>query len=61
MEGWTAPEKKTTYPSFLSLSDQHRGFVIQQVNFILFICIIRILVQKLRPPDIGKNDSSPYS
>ncbi|XP_069873610.1 vasoactive intestinal polypeptide receptor 1 isoform X2 [Dipodomys merriami] len=31
------------------------------VNFILFICIIRILVQKLRPPDIGKNDSSPYS
>lgn len=31
------------------------------VNFILFICIIRILVQKLRPPNIGKNDSSPYS
>uniref|UniRef100_A0A5F9D4S4 Vasoactive intestinal peptide receptor 1 n=1 Tax=Oryctolagus cuniculus TaxID=9986 RepID=A0A5F9D4S4_RABIT len=31
------------------------------VNFILFICIIRILVQKLRPPDIGKSDSSPYS
>lgn len=31
------------------------------VNFVLFICIIRILVQKLRPPDIGKNDSSPYS
>ncbi|XP_040850237.1 vasoactive intestinal polypeptide receptor 1 isoform X4 [Ochotona curzoniae] len=31
------------------------------VNFVLFICIIRILVQKLRPPDIGKSDSSPYS
>ncbi|XP_005082373.1 vasoactive intestinal polypeptide receptor 1 isoform X1 [Mesocricetus auratus] len=31
------------------------------VNFTLFICIIRILVQKLRPPDVGKNDSSPYS
>ncbi|XP_012590658.1 PREDICTED: vasoactive intestinal polypeptide receptor 1 isoform X2 [Condylura cristata] len=31
------------------------------VNFILFICIIRILVQKLRPPDVGKSDSSPYS
>lgn len=31
------------------------------VNFILFIRIIRILVQKLQPPDVGKNNSSPYS
>ncbi|KAL0593550.1 Vasoactive intestinal polypeptide receptor 1 [Plecturocebus cupreus] len=31
------------------------------VNFILFICIIRILLQKLRPPDIRKTGSSPYS
>lgn len=31
------------------------------VNFILFIRIIGILVQKLRPPDVGKSDSSPYS
>ncbi|XP_006748022.1 vasoactive intestinal polypeptide receptor 1 isoform X1 [Leptonychotes weddellii] len=31
------------------------------VNFILFILIIRILVQKLRSPDVGKSDSSPYS
>ncbi|XP_075411973.1 vasoactive intestinal polypeptide receptor 1 [Tenrec ecaudatus] len=31
------------------------------VNFILFMCIIRILVQKLRPPDIGKKDSCAYS
>uniref|UniRef100_A0A8D0MD10 Vasoactive intestinal polypeptide receptor 1 n=5 Tax=Sus scrofa TaxID=9823 RepID=A0A8D0MD10_PIG len=31
------------------------------VNFILFIRIIGILVQKLRPPDVGKSDNSPYS
>ncbi|KAG8521534.1 Vasoactive intestinal polypeptide receptor 1 [Galemys pyrenaicus] len=31
------------------------------VNFILFICIIRILLQKLRPPEVGRSDSSPYS
>ncbi|XP_054992231.1 vasoactive intestinal polypeptide receptor 1 isoform X1 [Sorex araneus] len=31
------------------------------VNFILFICIIRILVQKLRPPEVMKSNSSPYS
>uniref|UniRef100_A0A8C9KET8 Vasoactive intestinal peptide receptor 1 n=1 Tax=Panthera tigris altaica TaxID=74533 RepID=A0A8C9KET8_PANTA len=31
------------------------------VNFILFICIIRILVQKLQSPDVGKSHSSPYS
>ncbi|KAF6313738.1 vasoactive intestinal peptide receptor 1 [Rhinolophus ferrumequinum] len=31
------------------------------VNFILFVRIIRILVQKLQPPDVGKSNSSPYS
>uniref|UniRef100_A0A8C5I319 Vasoactive intestinal peptide receptor 2 n=1 Tax=Gouania willdenowi TaxID=441366 RepID=A0A8C5I319_GOUWI len=30
------------------------------VNFIQFICIIRILVQKLRCPDVGGNDQSQY-
>uniref|UniRef100_A0A3Q2VBH9 Vasoactive intestinal peptide receptor 2 n=1 Tax=Haplochromis burtoni TaxID=8153 RepID=A0A3Q2VBH9_HAPBU len=35
------------------------GFSIM-VNFIQFICIIRILVQKLRCPDVGGNDQSQY-
>ncbi|XP_036189170.1 vasoactive intestinal polypeptide receptor 1 isoform X3 [Myotis myotis] len=31
------------------------------VNFILFIRIIRILVQKLQTPNVRKSDKSPYS
>ncbi|XP_053324271.1 vasoactive intestinal polypeptide receptor-like [Spea bombifrons] len=30
------------------------------VNCILFICIIRILVQKLHSPDVGRNENSQY-
>ncbi|XP_043922000.1 vasoactive intestinal polypeptide receptor 1 [Protopterus annectens] len=30
------------------------------VNFVLFICIIRILVQKLHSPDVGRSESSHY-
>ncbi|KAF4800208.1 hypothetical protein TURU_046990 [Turdus rufiventris] len=33
----------------------------EEVNFILFICIIRILVQKLHSPDVGRNETSQYS
>ncbi|XP_061820906.1 vasoactive intestinal polypeptide receptor 1b isoform X1 [Nerophis lumbriciformis] len=31
------------------------------MNFILFICIIRILRQKINCPDIGRNESNQYS
>lgn len=31
-----------------------------QINFVLFIGIIVILVQKLQSPDIGGNESSIY-
>ncbi|XP_035268039.1 vasoactive intestinal polypeptide receptor 1b isoform X2 [Anguilla anguilla] len=31
------------------------------MNFILFICIIRILRQKINYPDIGRNESNQYS
>ncbi|XP_075444089.1 vasoactive intestinal polypeptide receptor-like isoform X3 [Ascaphus truei] len=30
-------------------------------NFILFICIMRILVQKLHSPDVGRNEQSQYT
>lgn len=33
----------------------------RQVNFILFICIIRILRQKMNCPDIGRKESNQYS
>lgn len=31
-----------------------------QVNFLIFINVIRILVQKLRSPGVGGNDASHF-
>uniref|UniRef100_G3NAQ2 Vasoactive intestinal peptide receptor 2 n=1 Tax=Gasterosteus aculeatus aculeatus TaxID=481459 RepID=G3NAQ2_GASAC len=33
---------------------------VSQINFVLFVSIIRILVQKLRCPDVGGNEQSQY-
>uniref|UniRef100_A0A8D2LFR5 Vasoactive intestinal peptide receptor 1 n=1 Tax=Varanus komodoensis TaxID=61221 RepID=A0A8D2LFR5_VARKO len=43
----------------LVLQKSNPAFV--SINFILFICIIRILVQKLHSPDVGRNETSQYS
>ncbi|XP_041039861.1 vasoactive intestinal polypeptide receptor 2 [Carcharodon carcharias] len=39
-----------------------RGPIVASIilNFVLFISIVRILIQKLRSPDIGGNDHSQY-
>lgn len=35
-------------------------FSFPQVNFLIFINVIRILVQKLRSPSVGGNDTSHF-
>lgn len=44
----------------LAFSNLRARVVCRQVNFILFISIIRILVQKLRCTDVGGNEQSQY-
>ncbi|XP_012889091.1 PREDICTED: vasoactive intestinal polypeptide receptor 2 [Dipodomys ordii] len=39
----------------------HRASPTVQVNFFLFISIVRILLQKLTSPDVGGNDQPQYS
>uniref|UniRef100_A0A8C7X4L9 Vasoactive intestinal peptide receptor 2 n=1 Tax=Oryzias sinensis TaxID=183150 RepID=A0A8C7X4L9_9TELE len=47
--GWGKLWSRTTVPVFL-----------YKINFILFISIIRVLVQKLRCSEVGGNDQSQY-
>lgn len=43
------------------ISNRHNVLISPQVNFILFLCIVRILRQKINCPDIGRNESNQYS
>uniref|UniRef100_A0A8C4Y8K0 Vasoactive intestinal peptide receptor 1 n=1 Tax=Gopherus evgoodei TaxID=1825980 RepID=A0A8C4Y8K0_9SAUR len=47
--GWGAPSVFIT------------AWTLIKVNFIIFVCIIRILFQKLHSPDVGRNETSQYS
>uniref|UniRef100_A0A8D0FNH2 Vasoactive intestinal peptide receptor 2 n=1 Tax=Strix occidentalis caurina TaxID=311401 RepID=A0A8D0FNH2_STROC len=69
--GWDDINVNIIFPFFYSCWDtnEHGGpwWVIRIpilisiiVNFILFVSIIRILLQKLRSPDVGGNDQSQY-
>lgn len=44
-----------------NISNRHNVLISPQVNFILFLCIVRILRQKINCPDIGRNESNQYS
>lgn len=41
-------------------SHTHTWSLFVQVNFVLFVSIIRILLQKLTSPDVGGTDPSQY-
>uniref|UniRef100_A0A8C9DSR9 Vasoactive intestinal peptide receptor 2 n=1 Tax=Prolemur simus TaxID=1328070 RepID=A0A8C9DSR9_PROSS len=54
----TGPQ--TPPPSLSWESHTNTLSLLLQVNFVLFISIIRILLQKLTSPDVGGNDQSQY-
>uniref|UniRef100_A0A7N6B5D5 Vasoactive intestinal peptide receptor 1a n=1 Tax=Anabas testudineus TaxID=64144 RepID=A0A7N6B5D5_ANATE len=60
--GWGAP---TIFISAWVITKAYLNdpglFLSRQVNFFLFICIIRILRQKMNCPDIGRKESNQYS
>uniref|UniRef100_A0A667ZI34 Vasoactive intestinal peptide receptor 1a n=1 Tax=Myripristis murdjan TaxID=586833 RepID=A0A667ZI34_9TELE len=71
MIGWGTCQMLRAYvndPGCWDMIDDNRWWIIKTpilvtilVNFFLFICIIRILRQKMNCPDIGRKESNQYS
>uniref|UniRef100_A0A8C9AKY1 Vasoactive intestinal peptide receptor 2 n=1 Tax=Prolemur simus TaxID=1328070 RepID=A0A8C9AKY1_PROSS len=59
-EQWGLRSPQTPPPSLSWESHTNTLSLLLQVNFVLFISIIRILLQKLTSPDVGGNDQSQY-
>ncbi|XP_029931310.1 vasoactive intestinal polypeptide receptor-like [Myripristis murdjan] len=65
---WVITKAYVNDPGCWDMIDDNRWWIIKTpilvtilVNFFLFICIIRILRQKMNCPDIGRKESNQYS
>lgn len=58
--GGAEPQTSRPHPLPAGKSHTNMWSLFVQVNFVLFISIIRILLQKLTSPDVGGNDQSQY-
>uniref|UniRef100_A0A8C7X4I8 Vasoactive intestinal peptide receptor 2 n=1 Tax=Oryzias sinensis TaxID=183150 RepID=A0A8C7X4I8_9TELE len=58
--GWGKLWSRTTVAAFAHSFKRGIPVFLYKINFILFISIIRVLVQKLRCSEVGGNDQSQY-
>uniref|UniRef100_A0A3B5BAJ9 Vasoactive intestinal polypeptide receptor-like n=1 Tax=Stegastes partitus TaxID=144197 RepID=A0A3B5BAJ9_9TELE len=68
ISAWVITKALLNHPGCWEIIDDRPWWIIKtpilvtiQVNFFLFICIIRILRQKMNCPDIGRKESNQYS
>ncbi|KAJ3595690.1 hypothetical protein NHX12_004993 [Muraenolepis orangiensis] len=68
LTAWAVTKVSLKYPGCWELIEDLPWWIIKTpimlsilVNFVLFICIIRILQQKINCPDIGRKESNQYS